>query len=326
MKKLFLGASVLVGISLLPIHSFAASFDCGKSSSTTEKLICSDESLSKLDERLANSYKQALDSATDKESFKKMQIEWLKQQRSCKDVECLAQIYKDRIGVLSGAKTTSETSKASNHEVKKPFADRFDFKKLTIDESESHNPKLCQAFLNYLKYEYRKGECLPPASSKDGEIKFPSFTPIDIAPFEAQDLARVPFEYRDKERQLRMVARIKDIYKRKERIAWVTKFDIDNDGKSEDIFYSQMIDLDFPKTCTLVGGGVEILNGKVYDYAERKTQFGGIPFTHGGVNYLGNQDEVYVTVKNNDFPVEYGREESNGAYSTGRVCVYAIEK
>lgn len=243
----------MASISSLPIHIFAASFDCSKATSGTEKLICSDDNISKRDEQLASSYKHALESAIDKDAIKKVQVEWLKQQRICKDVDCLTQIYKDRIVVLNGEKTTSEKSKASNQEVKKPFSDRFDFSKLVVFEEESHNPKLCKEFLNYLKHEYKKGECLPPVSSKDGEIKFPLFAPIDVAPFEAQDLARIPFVYPNKEKQFRMETRIKDIYKRNEEIAWVTKFDIDNDGKADDIFYVSLAN---------VGGRLDYDNSK----------------------------------------------------------------
>ena len=38
----------------------AASFDCAKASSKTEKAICTDPELSKLDEDLASSYKEML--------------------------------------------------------------------------------------------------------------------------------------------------------------------------------------------------------------------------------------------------------------------------
>lgn len=95
----------------------AASFDCSKASSTTEKLICGDESISKLDEQLASSYKQALEAATDKDAVKKQQIEWLKQQRVCKDVECLANAYQERINQLSVLSTSvvGQNSSAQIH-------------------------------------------------------------------------------------------------------------------------------------------------------------------------------------------------------------------
>ena len=73
--------------------SFGASFDCAKASSTTEKLICGDETISALDEQLAASYKSALEKSSDKDALKKTQLDWLKQQRACKDKTCLSQAY-----------------------------------------------------------------------------------------------------------------------------------------------------------------------------------------------------------------------------------------
>jgi uncharacterized protein len=54
-----------------PMLSCAASFDCAKASSATEKMICGDEAISKLDEQLASSYKLALESSSNKEATKK---------------------------------------------------------------------------------------------------------------------------------------------------------------------------------------------------------------------------------------------------------------
>lgn len=99
MKKMLLPA--LTFIFSFPMLGCAASFDCTKASSTTEKMICGDEAISKLDEQLASSYKKALEASTDKEAFKKTQIDWLKQQRGCKEIECLAKTYQQRIDELN---------------------------------------------------------------------------------------------------------------------------------------------------------------------------------------------------------------------------------
>ncbi len=67
MKKIHLFALLLTFFAQL---SCAASFDCAKASTQVERLICSDESLSKLDEQLSGSYKQALEGATLKAADK----------------------------------------------------------------------------------------------------------------------------------------------------------------------------------------------------------------------------------------------------------------
>ena len=51
----------LIGITLLFLHAHgnAASFDCAKASSPTEKMICQNPNISKLDDRLSAAYKEA---------------------------------------------------------------------------------------------------------------------------------------------------------------------------------------------------------------------------------------------------------------------------
>lgn len=92
---------------LLPVSTAnAASFDCVKASTWTEKTICSNTELSKLDEVMAHQYKAKLVSAFDYEdssvykiSIRNEQRNWLKFQRnSCKSTECLIREYKERIG------------------------------------------------------------------------------------------------------------------------------------------------------------------------------------------------------------------------------------
>jgi len=96
----------LVALSLVGwAHcSLAASFDCGKATSATEKLICSDAGTSALDGKLQEAYKTAL-AATDaygKKALGKEQRNWIKYTRGiCQDTNCLRQIYSDRIAVLA---------------------------------------------------------------------------------------------------------------------------------------------------------------------------------------------------------------------------------
>lgn len=88
---------VLMGVpAFLP--AVAASFDCKKAASEVEKLICENPELSKLDDDLAQAYKNALISAADKEALKKNQVWWLKFTRNiCQAATCLDEAYKARI-------------------------------------------------------------------------------------------------------------------------------------------------------------------------------------------------------------------------------------
>jgi uncharacterized protein len=95
--------------------AYAASFDCTKATTKTEKLICADEKLSALDEQLANAYKTASETVTDKNALKAEQKKWLKQKRNvCTDVACLSQVYQARISALTASNTPAAADVAAN--------------------------------------------------------------------------------------------------------------------------------------------------------------------------------------------------------------------
>ena len=87
----------------------AASFDCAKASSKTEKAICTDPELSKLDEDLAASYKEMLKLHPVPEYIKARQRDWLSLNKFCdakKLNECLKKNYKEQISRLQFNKNT----------------------------------------------------------------------------------------------------------------------------------------------------------------------------------------------------------------------------
>lgn len=84
----------------------AASFDCAKAGTPTEKAICKDPAVSKLDEQVAVAFKaaQGLWSAGNWSTFiRNEQREWLKDRNGiCKaDVACLKQDYERRLTFLT---------------------------------------------------------------------------------------------------------------------------------------------------------------------------------------------------------------------------------
>ena len=86
----------------------AAGFNCSKASTNTEKLICSDQELSALDDRLGEAWRQAMKKSADKDSLKKQQQDWIKTGRdACPDAECLKKAYEERIAALSGQEAPS---------------------------------------------------------------------------------------------------------------------------------------------------------------------------------------------------------------------------
>jgi uncharacterized protein YecT (DUF1311 family) len=80
----------------------AASFDCAKAATPTEKLICGDPELSQLDGQLAETYRRELDDAFDPNKLRAKQHMWLRTERdACADAACLKKVYAQRIAALT---------------------------------------------------------------------------------------------------------------------------------------------------------------------------------------------------------------------------------
>ncbi len=80
--------------------SWGPSFDCGKASTFSEKEICTDTLLGKLDGALAENYKYMLASDIGdgaRNDLKATQKKWLGERNKCADNQCLANAYRKRI-------------------------------------------------------------------------------------------------------------------------------------------------------------------------------------------------------------------------------------
>ena len=98
MKNLIFAASILFFAS----WTHAAGFDCNKASTLVEKAICSDSELSKLDDLLLISYKEALGNISDTDKLKSEQRDWLSNTRNkCQDADCLKRAYNKRISAIN---------------------------------------------------------------------------------------------------------------------------------------------------------------------------------------------------------------------------------
>jgi len=81
--------------------AYSASFDCSKSATDIEKLICGDNKLSELDGALGTLYKKVLEKSPAPEDVRERQRDWIKGWRnSCKDSPCLEKAYTHRISEL----------------------------------------------------------------------------------------------------------------------------------------------------------------------------------------------------------------------------------
>lgn len=85
-------------IAMAPVAGVAASFDCSKNLTPMESLICSDNSLSQLDEKMSKAYSAALARSSDKAALRREQREWIARRDPCgANRDCLEGAYKTRI-------------------------------------------------------------------------------------------------------------------------------------------------------------------------------------------------------------------------------------
>ncbi len=104
---------LLTGCLLMNVAQ-AASFDCAKAASPTEKLICGDDDLSNLDEALHDAYVKVLGQSPDKQKTRAEQRQWLNGTLSaCNDVKCLQEAYQKRLAELVSAGYPDTASEAA---------------------------------------------------------------------------------------------------------------------------------------------------------------------------------------------------------------------
>ena len=84
-----------------------SSFDCRRARSATEKMICSDAELSRLDRELGRAYERARNASSDPSAFRRQgELEWRRRETMCQDRGCLLRWYVYRraqlVGVIDG--------------------------------------------------------------------------------------------------------------------------------------------------------------------------------------------------------------------------------
>lgn len=83
----------------LPAH--ATSFDCTRGRSLTERMICNDPALSKLDDTLGQLYWKARRRVVNRRAFlTDSDSKWAWREANCRDAECLGTWYSTRIEEL----------------------------------------------------------------------------------------------------------------------------------------------------------------------------------------------------------------------------------
>lgn len=104
------GTLLVMTLLAAPSLAQAASFPCAKASTPTEKAICADHGLSKLDERVAAAYRDALallsgsspEEGRAQVALKADQRGWLGERNACgADLSCLTAAHERRVAVLT---------------------------------------------------------------------------------------------------------------------------------------------------------------------------------------------------------------------------------
>ena len=96
-------ALLSLSLAATPLLAPAASFNCTKAGSVTEKRICADTRLSALDDQLNTAYQAAVKAVKDRAALTADQKNWMAHTRdACADTACLAGAYTTRIAWLKG--------------------------------------------------------------------------------------------------------------------------------------------------------------------------------------------------------------------------------
>jgi len=108
-KKTFTKITFLTVLAFSSHVCIAVSFDCNKASMPSEKIVCSNPALSKLDDQMFAAYSKAKSESANPDSLKNEQILWIKEVRTCgNDDNCISSLYTKRISQLTS--TTSPIS------------------------------------------------------------------------------------------------------------------------------------------------------------------------------------------------------------------------
>lgn len=100
-----LSAAALALFATLAVSTAAqaASFHCPHNASASERIVCTDPTLSALDDKLAALYKTAVDATPDATALEADRVnQWQWRQHNCKDKACVTDWYNRRIAELEG--------------------------------------------------------------------------------------------------------------------------------------------------------------------------------------------------------------------------------
>jgi uncharacterized protein len=102
--------AVLLSVFVYATPREQPSFDCLKAASLSEKTICANAELSRLDFQLGQMWKALLDDFIDpaqRTQMRQDQRTWIARRQGCgDDANCIGKLYRDRLSSLNGADRT----------------------------------------------------------------------------------------------------------------------------------------------------------------------------------------------------------------------------
>ncbi len=120
---------ILIAGLITTLTAHAASFDCKNAQSKIDKIICNNNEVSKLDEKLGKTYQDALAQInyTEKNTLINEQKLWIKQTRNhCNDSSCLKQVYSARLNELLTISSNSSDLKHKSTNTNVDFCKSID--------------------------------------------------------------------------------------------------------------------------------------------------------------------------------------------------------
>jgi uncharacterized protein len=107
-RSLFCQALLSASMAAVPATAQTLpSFDCRKAASPTEKAVCADSNLAKLDRQLATLWRSTIQAYMDEQQIAQMKLDqrhWMEARNACAaNVECIGRTYHDRLSRLTGA-------------------------------------------------------------------------------------------------------------------------------------------------------------------------------------------------------------------------------
>ena len=307
----------------LASSSYAASFDCTKAAASIEKLICSDETLSKLDADLGDVYKVAMEKAQNKEALKQHQRIWLKEKRNkCGELGCLIQVYQERIGILAASVSHAMSSPLA---VEDKFQSSSDIKNPKFKISKGRQYEVCRVFNDYLNSSYyKKGDCVINDYPVDRRLRSPKYTPVDILKYKSQWIDAATARYKSAEK-IEMQKRYSQGFLLNWYAAGTINEDVDNDGSKEFLFIYRAYSLNREKSCEGLGhGNTWLLNGDQFDNKWRGA-LSGEPIIFDGRTFIVKSwggDNISISEPES---VQLNKYRSGQSYSGEITMVYPCE-